>query len=228
MGTVIMPEDESVRLYEYEQFKPDLDEDTLEHFGILGMHWGQRNGPPYPLGSDKSTGRRLKKSAGGGDGSISRKKQKALKKARKTRAKNLKVKTLEKQKQEQQEKEKQQIEKTKEQIIKNKDIKTMYKNIDMFTNQDINDILTRLDTENRLKNKVAEMERASESTGSKLKRLAKESAKSGLERGTRSIISTVAENALKIGTKSLAKKVVAGDNEEYKRLIEQLFKEKKK
>ena len=24
----------------------------LSHHGILGMHWGDRNGPPYPLGSD--------------------------------------------------------------------------------------------------------------------------------------------------------------------------------
>lgn len=220
MGTVIMTEEESVRLYEYEQPKPDLDKDFLEHHGILGQKWGITNGPPYPLGSDKSTGKRLKKSSGGGSGSVSRKKQKALKKARKARAKNLKVKTLEKQK-------KEKVEQTKEEIIKNKDIKSMYKNIDMFTNQDINDILTRLDTESRLKNKVAEMERSKESAGARLKRLAKESAKSGLERGTRSVISTVAENALKMGTKSLAKKVV-GDNEEYKRLVEQLFREKKK
>lgn len=32
----------------------------LEHHGIIGMHWGKRNGPPYPLSPDISTGNRLK------------------------------------------------------------------------------------------------------------------------------------------------------------------------
>ena len=36
----------------------------LAHHGVLGQKWGQRNGPPYPLGSDISTGKRLKESAG--------------------------------------------------------------------------------------------------------------------------------------------------------------------
>lgn len=33
------------------------DPDYLAHHGILGMHWGDRNGPPYPLGSGKGSGR---------------------------------------------------------------------------------------------------------------------------------------------------------------------------
>ena len=33
----------------------------LYHHGIKGQKWGIRNGPPYPLDSDISTGSRLKK-----------------------------------------------------------------------------------------------------------------------------------------------------------------------
>ena len=35
--------------------------DYIMHHGIKGMHWGERNGPPYPLDSSISTGKSLKK-----------------------------------------------------------------------------------------------------------------------------------------------------------------------
>lgn len=54
----------------------------IAHHGILGMHWGKRNGPPYPLGfgdhsaSEKKAGWR--KSLGSGSHSTPRKKTKDL------------------------------------------------------------------------------------------------------------------------------------------------------
>lgn len=41
------------------------DDDSLFHHGIKGMKWGIQNGPPYPLGSGISTGKKLKTISGG-------------------------------------------------------------------------------------------------------------------------------------------------------------------
>ena len=76
----------------------NLDMEELTHSGIDGMRWGVRNGPPYPLSRDISTGSRLKtNSSGRKSGGISaylqtrkvkKKKQAALEKARQTKAEN--------------------------------------------------------------------------------------------------------------------------------------------
>lgn len=34
--------------------------DYIAHHGIMGQKWGKKNGPPYPLSDDVSTGKRLK------------------------------------------------------------------------------------------------------------------------------------------------------------------------
>lgn len=37
-----------------------VDKGYLEHHGVIGQKWGKKNGPPYPLSSEISTGSRLK------------------------------------------------------------------------------------------------------------------------------------------------------------------------
>lgn len=49
-----MPEEEKVYTSMYSR------NSELYHHGIQGQKWGVQNGPPYPLGSDVSTGKRLK------------------------------------------------------------------------------------------------------------------------------------------------------------------------
>ena len=76
----------------------NLDVEKLTHSGVDGMRWGVRNGPPYPLSRDISTGSRLKtNSSGRKPGGIrgylqtrkvKKKKQAALEKARQTKAEN--------------------------------------------------------------------------------------------------------------------------------------------
>lgn len=212
----ILQTEESVKLYEYNYLKPDLD-DCLEHHGILGMHWGKKNGPPYPLDSKVSTGKRLKSTSG----RISRKRKKALKKARKIRAANARRKIKEQKKLEA-------TQKSKEEIMKTKDIKAMSKNLDQFSNQEINDMLNRLDTERRLKEKVLQIEKANKSKGERMSNFVKENVKSGVTSGMGSVLKTVSKNAVKMGSKKLVKELVGEDNKDLQDIIDKLFKEEKK
>ena len=216
----IVQAEECIKLYEFESSKPDLDEEFVKHHQALGAHWGIHNGPPYPLSRILSTGKRLKPAAKGvsGGGSVTRKKRRALKKARKARAKNLKIKTMEKQ--------------TKEEIIKNKDIKSMLQNVDKFTNQEINDMLTRLDVERRLAEKVREVERATMPKTKKLWKSMKESAKEGAAKGGKQIIKTASANAMKMASKKVLKQLGGDPNSEngkkWNELVDKLLKEEKK
>lgn len=120
-------------LYEYDYAKSELTDEFLEHHGILGMKWGRRNGPPYPLSSTISTGKKLKYS-GSLKENIKKKKAyknrvKTLKKARKARSE-----AIEKRKE---------IAKTKEDIIKTRDAQAMLKNLDKFTTKEIQDFNNR-------------------------------------------------------------------------------------
>lgn len=209
-------DDQVIKLYEYDYDKPELSEETLEHHGILGMHWGTRNGPPYPLGSNISTGKRLKSGSTPSkhkQRKLKKKRVKSLKKARKVREQNRKVQ------QEQQ--------KSKEEIMRTKDIASMAKNIDMFSNQDIQEMLTRLDWESKLRDRVRSQEEANKPFGKKAADNAWNAVKTGAGKGVTSTISTVSENAVKIGIER-AVKSAGGTTEQAQDLIDKLFKEKKK
>lgn len=210
---------DEIRLYEFDYDKPELSEETLEHHGILFQKWGVRNGPPYPLSSDKSTGSRLKT---GGNGKkiskhkarkLQRKRVKSLKKARKIREQNRKVQ------QEQQ--------KSKDEIIKSKDIAAMFKNVDMFTNQDIQDMLTRLDWEDKLKDRVSKQAEANKPKSKKVVDSVTKAMLEGGKKGVLGVIGTVSENAGKMGIKKMVE-AAGGTNEDAQKIIDELFKEKKK
>lgn len=224
MSEIILT-DGSAKLYEYEQLKPEL-VDVLEHHGILGMRWGARNGPPYPLGSgDHSSSEKKagwRKSLGGGsEDSAKRKRSRALKKARKTRARNIKRRTLEK-------KQQQKIQKTKEEIIKSKDINAMLKNVDKFTNSEINDLLTRLDVESRLRNKANAMNEANKPLIKKFLKSVKDESVAGALSAGKQLIRKGSGEGLKIVTRKLFEDMVdpnseAPDGRKWKDIINSMY-----
>lgn len=226
----VIQNQEIMKLYEYELYKPELCEGFLEHHGILGMHWGKRNGPPYPLGSDKSTGKRLKESFS--EFRKKRKKKAAIKKAKKTRALKKKEELRNKKQEEQNKKKEYKLldNRSKEDVIKANDIKTMLKNVGTFSNDEINKVLTRLDTEKRLRDRVEAIEKANMPLRKKIASAVKTNLKEGIAEGGKQALRTVGRNAMKKGLKE-GLKYIASDDEDAvfnKKLIDELFKEGKK
>lgn len=125
--------------------KNDFSSNYLMHHGILGMKWGHRNGPPYPLGaSDHSAS---EKKAGWmqslRDKSEAKKKAKkraaAIEKAKKTRAENEKQKRLEKE-----------YEEKRQKILRSGKASEVAKYKGQMTNQELRDALNRIQWEQEL------------------------------------------------------------------------------
>ena len=213
-------------LYQYNFDKPDLSDDLLNETGASDLfHYNHNHDPrngQFTTGPGggverSSSGRSRGKKSSGGSGSISRKRKKALKKARKTRAANAKRRIKEEQ-------DKQKIAKTKEEVIKSKDIKAMLKNVDQYSDNEIRSVLNRIQVEKDLASKVNEQK----SLGTKIKEGAKDAAIEGAKRYGKDLLKNISYNALDMSVRGLAKAAVGEKNEEMLLLVNKLLRERQK
>lgn len=117
----------------------------LEHHGVKGQSWGDRNGPPYPLSRGK-------------DGRVTqtqkKKKQSLIARMKAEHQKKVKVKQRAKAKAEKAKKAEENLskEELREKLLKSTDPKFIAKHVDLLDTKEIKDRLDRIDTEKRLKN----------------------------------------------------------------------------
>lgn len=120
----------------------------LQHHGILGMHWGRRNGPPYPLdgkshsAAEKKAGWR--KSLSSGKGIFSkRKKEKADRVAKEKANKIVEERLKEK-------KENEDFQKNKDTILRSGKASDVLKVQAKLTNNELNEAVNRMDLNERI------------------------------------------------------------------------------
>lgn len=114
---------------EIEMMEEAAQEESLYHHGVEGMSWGDRNGPPYPLGGvDKKVARAEYKAKKEKERRL-KKLQKAAKKARKIKAKNAKHEA--------------EILKKKQKLVKEGDLDKIRKNANLFTNEELQYVIER-------------------------------------------------------------------------------------
>lgn len=114
----------------YHSVYGDPEEDVLEHHGVSGMEWGERNGPPYPL-SGANKRHAIK------EWMENRKKKKRLKKLQKAAKKARKEQRELKEEEKKQAKKQESIEKFKQKLVKEGNIDKIKKNAKLFTNEEL-------------------------------------------------------------------------------------------
>ena len=141
----------------------DFESNYLAHFQRLGAHWGEKNGPPYPLDRDQLTPEQVRKAKG--KFSLSKlakdhKRKKNLKKARKVRAKNIKEQKKEAKLVKKQLKEDKKFAKEKDKILKSGDAKEILKYKDKLSDQEFSNALNRVRNDIALREIVAKSEKS--------------------------------------------------------------------
>lgn len=130
-----------------------MDNNYLEHHGILGQKWGKKNGPPYPLDENDHSAAEKKLNKFTPSGVVAKYKdhkkkvqrQKALKKARATKAANAEAK-----------KAAEEHEAAKQKALQSANAKEIMKYRDELTDAEMRDAVARIGWDETLKKKVKE------------------------------------------------------------------------
>lgn len=130
----------------YHSVYGDPEEDVLEHHGVSGMEWGERNGPPYPL-SGANKRHAIK------EWMENRKKKKRLKKLQKAAKKARKERKAQREEEAKEAKRQADIDKLKQKLVRKGDLDKIKKNAKYFTNEELEYIAERERAKANLKTK---------------------------------------------------------------------------
>lgn len=130
-------------------------ETELEHHGVKGQSWGERNGPPYPL--DRGKNGRITKTQ--------KKKKRSFLQKVKSKITGKKSKSKAKTKVTKKDISEEDKEKLREKLLKSNDPKLLAKHMDLLSTQELNDRISRINTEKRLKELSASKEKSTVDKG---------------------------------------------------------------